>query len=142
MRRRSLPSRVRLPRIGHRDAVDHDLAGGRRQQADHHARDRGLAGAGFADQREGLAAPDVEGDAVDRLQELQLAAFEHAVEPRLRDVEDAAQIPDLDEGGRAHAAVSVAAAVVEMAGDGLRAVRQRLRPLDAAAVEGKARSAD
>ena len=90
--------RLRLPRIRHRDAVDHDLARARRQQADDHARDRGLARAGFADERKGLALPDVEGDAVDRLQEFQMAAFEHAVEPRLRDVEHAAQISDLDEG--------------------------------------------
>src|ERR1043166_6727514 len=66
----SLP-RLRLLRIGHRHAVDGDLTGTRRQAADHHARYRGLAGAGFADQRKGLAAPDVEGDAVDGFEEFE-----------------------------------------------------------------------
>ena len=98
---------LRLLRVGHRDAVDHDLARGRRQQADHHARDRGLARAGFADEREGLALPDVEGDAVDRLEIFEMAAFEHAVEPRLGDVEHAAQVFDVD---KAHAALSFTAA--------------------------------
>ena len=112
-----------------------DFARARRQQSDHHPRDRGLAGAGFADQRKGLALADVEGDAVDGLQKFEMAAFEHAVEPRLRDVEHAAQILDVDEGRRGHAAVLLRGGVVEMAGHGLRAVPERFRPLDAAAVE-------
>ena len=40
---------------------------------------------------------DLEGDVVDGLEELLLAALQHAVEPRLRDVEDAAEIAHLDE---------------------------------------------
>ncbi|MBA7471204.1 hypothetical protein ES707_06505 [subsurface metagenome] len=75
--------RLRLLRVRHRHAVDHDLAGTRRQQADHHARDRGLARAGLADQRKGLAALDIEGDAVHRLEEFEMAAFDHAIEPWL-----------------------------------------------------------
>src|SRR5438876_1039907 len=67
--------RLRLLRIGHRYAVDDHATGTRWQQPDHHARYRGLAGAGFADQRKGLAAPDVEGDAIDRLEVFELAAF-------------------------------------------------------------------
>ena len=50
--------------------------------AEQRQRRRGLAGAGLADQREGLALSDLEADAIDRLQELEMAAFEHAVEPR------------------------------------------------------------
>ena len=96
---------LRLSGIGHRHAVDDHLAGARRQEPDDHARHRGLAGAGFADQRKGLALLDVEGDAVDRLEVLGMTAFEHAVEPRLGDVEHAAQVSGLDEG-RTHAALS------------------------------------
>ncbi|MHC2409023.1 hypothetical protein ACVJGC_001614 [Bradyrhizobium diazoefficiens] len=100
-----LSPRRRLPRIPHRDAVDLDVAGARRQQADHHPRHRGLAGAGLADQRKGLALPDVEGDVIDSLEIFEMPAFQHAVEPGLRDIEDAAQICGLDERG-AHAALS------------------------------------
>ncbi|MGY3293184.1 hypothetical protein ACVWWP_006251 [Bradyrhizobium sp. LM3.6] len=98
------PSR-RLPRVGHRDAVDQDVAGARRQQADDHPRHRGLARAGLSDQCKSLALPDVEGDAVDGLEIFEMAALEHAVEPGLRDVEDAPQTRGLDEGS-AHAALS------------------------------------
>ena len=59
--------------------------------------------------------------AVDRLQEFQMAAFEHPVQPWLGDIEHAAQILDLDKGGRRHAAISLRGGVVEMAGNGLRA---------------------
>ena len=38
-----------------------------------------------------------------------MAAFEHPVEPRFRDVEHAAQIFDIDERRRGHAAFSFAA---------------------------------
>jgi hypothetical protein len=99
--------RLSLLRIRHRHPVDHDIARGRRQQADHHACDRGFAGPGFADEREGLALPDVEGDAVDRFEIFEVPAFDHAIEPGLGDVEHAAQVFDVDE---AHAALSLAAA--------------------------------
>ena len=46
-------------------AVQLDGAGGRRLQAEHGLADRRLAGAGLADQPEGLARGDVEADAVD-----------------------------------------------------------------------------
>src|SRR5262249_44548811 len=97
-------ARLRLPRVGHRDAVDDHIARAWRQKANHHARHRGLAGAGFADQRKSFALPDVEGDAVDRLEILEMAALDHAVEPRLGDVEHAAQAFHLDV---AHAALSL-----------------------------------
>ena len=135
MRRRSTLARLQLPGVAHRNAVDDHFARGRRQQPDHHAGDGGLSRTGFADQRKGLALGDVEGHAVDRFQEFQMAALEHPVEPRLRDIEDATQISDLDEGRRCHAAVSLAAASIEMAGDGLLAVPDRLRPFDPAAIE-------
>ncbi len=93
-----LPARLRLLRIAHRDAVDDHFARSRRQQPDHHARHGGFARAGFADQREGLALDDIEADAVDRLEKFQMAAFQHAIEPWFGDVEDAAQIVDVDEG--------------------------------------------
>ncbi len=70
-----------LARIAHGNAVDHHFARGRRQQPDHHAGNGGFTGAGFADQRKGLALGDVEGHAVDRLQEFEMAAFQHPVEP-------------------------------------------------------------
>ena len=41
----------------------------------------------------------------DQQTEFEAAAFEHAVQPRLRDIEDATQVPDIDERRRAHAAV-------------------------------------
>ena len=103
-RRRWRSAEAALLDIGH--AVDRHLAAGRRQQADHHARHRRLAGAGFADEREGLALGDVEGDAVDRLQVLLLAAFQHPVEPGLGDVEDAAQVFDFDIRTLGHATAS------------------------------------
>ena len=77
--------------VGHRDAVDVTCRRVGGKQADHHARDRRLAGAGFADEREGLALRDLEGDVVDGLEELAPAALDHPVEPGLRDVEDAAR---------------------------------------------------
>ena len=76
-------TRLRLSGVGHRYAVDDDFAGAWRQQAYDHPRDRGLARTGFADQRKGLAAPDIEGHAVDGFQKFEMAAFEHAIEPRL-----------------------------------------------------------
>src|SRR5207244_11768302 len=60
------------------------------------------------DQRKGLAALDVEGDAVDGFEEFEVAALDHAVEPGFRDVEDAAQVFHVDIGG--HAALSLAEA--------------------------------
>ncbi len=46
-------------------AVEHDLSCGDVEQAEHRAADRALAAAGFADERERLAALDVERHAVD-----------------------------------------------------------------------------
>src|SRR5690349_9530179 len=65
---------------------------------------------GLADERERLALPDVEGDAVDRLEEFEMTAFQHTIEPRLGDVEHPAQIAHIDKGGR-HAAVSLTGAL-------------------------------
>ena len=90
----------------HRHAVDRHLAAGGRQQTDDHARHRRLAGAGFAHEREGLAPVDGEGYAIDRLQILLLAAFQHPVEPGLGDVEDAAQVFDFDKRTLGHATAS------------------------------------
>jgi hypothetical protein len=111
-RRRHLQTlaRLRLPDVAHRDAVDDDVAGGRRQQPDHHPRHRGLARSGFSDQRKSLTLGDVEGDAVDRPQKFQVPALDHPIQPRFRDVEHAAQFPNLDKGRRGHAAVSFSAA--------------------------------
>jgi len=80
MRRRNRLRR-QLARV-RRHPIDYDFAGGRRQQPDHHSCDRGLSGAGFADERKGFASADVEVDAVDRLEEFEMTAFEHAIEPR------------------------------------------------------------
>src|SRR5216684_3342932 len=101
---------LQLPGVAHRNAVDDHFARTRRQQPDDHSGDRGLTGAGFADEGKSLAFGDVEGDTVDRFQELQMAAFKHPVQPRLRDVEHATQISDVDKGRGGHAAVSFAAA--------------------------------
>ena len=131
------PARLHLFDGAHRDAVDDDFAGGRRQQPDHHAGHRGLARTGFADEGEGFALGDVEGHAVDGLEKFQMAAFEHPVQPRLRDVEDAAQIFDLDEGRRRHAALSLAAASNRWQATACVALPDRFRPLDPAAVESE-----
>ena len=72
--------------------------------------DGGFSGTGFADQCEGLAFGDVETDVVDGFQKFQMPAFEDTVEPRLGDVEDAAQVFDFDKGLFRHAAVSAVAA--------------------------------
>ncbi len=77
-----LLTRLQLPDIAHRDAVDDDFARRRRQQSDDHPGNRGLSRTGFANQGKRLALPDVEGDAIDRLQEFQMAALKHPVEPR------------------------------------------------------------
>ncbi len=61
-------ARLQLPGVAHRNAVDDNFARCRRQQADDHPGDGGLARAGFADQRESLAFGDIEGDAVDGLE--------------------------------------------------------------------------
>src|SRR5205823_2341957 len=54
-------ARVRLSGIRHRHAVDHDFARAWRQQSHDHPGDRGLSGAGLADERKGLAPPDIDG---------------------------------------------------------------------------------
>ena len=54
--------------IGERDSVDPDPPRGRRKKADHHACDRGLAGAGLADESEGPCTLDLERHVVDRLE--------------------------------------------------------------------------
>ena len=77
-------------------AIEQDAPRRRRNEADDHLGDRRLAGAGFADQRERLAAPDAQGDAVDGLQVLLHVALDDAIEPGLRDVERAREIGDLD----------------------------------------------
>ncbi len=78
------------------------LAGGRRHEPDDHLGDRRFAGAGFADQREGLAPGDREGHVGDRRQQLARQALGQAIEPRLRDVEDATEVLDLDQRRGGH----------------------------------------
>ena len=128
------PARA-LPRGAGVDAVEDDPAARRRVQADEQARDRALAAARFADQRQRLAALDREADVVDRMDELPRLALDHAVEPGRRDVEGLGQAVDLDQRRslkRAHAAP--AAARVQPAGRpgraapaGGRAARRRQR---------------
>src|SRR4029077_1602820 len=104
------PARRQLARARHRNGVNHDFARDRQQKSDDHPRHGGLSGAGFADECKGLTPRDVEGYAVDRLEEFQMTAFEHPIEPRFRNIEDAAQVFDFDKGFRAHAVLSLASA--------------------------------
>src|SRR5262249_56230019 len=67
------------------------------------ATNRGLAGAGLADEAHHLAGLDGEGDVVDRL-DLALTAREHAAVG----VEPGAELADLQQGSRAHAGASKA----------------------------------
>ena len=81
-------------------AVEADHARGRVDDLEHHAGRRGLARAGFADDRDGLAARDREGRVLDRDEVLLLAA----------DLEDLREVLDLHDvvrrrGGRPRAAV-------------------------------------
>ena len=84
-------------RIAHRHAVDDDFAGGRRDQADHHLGDGRFSRAGFADQREGLAPVDRERHLGGGREQPARQPLGHAVEPGLRDIEDAAEALHLDQ---------------------------------------------
>ncbi len=68
-------------------AAELDAPVARRIEPDHQARDGRLAATRLADQRQGLAAAHFERHAVYRAQQPPAFAFEHAVEPRARDVE-------------------------------------------------------
>src|SRR6185369_7949115 len=64
-----------------------------------------LAAAGFADEREGLAAVYLEADAVDRLEPAPPAPFDQPIEDRRRHLEPARQIVEAEERrGVSHAA--------------------------------------
>ena len=95
-------------RVMHRNAVDRHLTRRGRHQTDHHARDRRLAGAGFADQGERLAGIDGKTDIGDGSQKLPRQAFERPIEPGPRDVEDTTEILGHDEM-RGHSAASAGA---------------------------------
>ena len=60
-------AQLRLAEMRDVGAVDRDAAGGRLDQPQDRAADRGLAAAGFADQRERLAGADFQRHAVDRV---------------------------------------------------------------------------
>src|SRR5437870_4977225 len=68
-------------------AVKDNVTGAWRVEADNNASDRRFAAARFADQREGLAAPDREADAVDRLDPGAATALQDALQGRRRYVE-------------------------------------------------------
>ena len=63
-------------------AVEDDLAGGRLVELQDRAAGRGLAAAGLADETEGLALLDLEGDAVDGLDGADLALEDDALGQR------------------------------------------------------------
>ena len=115
----------------------------RRVEPDDQARDRGLAAAGLADERQRLAAADREGR---RRRPRAAAAAARRSSTRLshgaRDVEVAREVASTSTSGawRASAAALMPRAcrgrsVVQPAGGARRAGRQQLGPLDAAAVE-------
>src|SRR6185503_5811532 len=66
----------------------------RRIKAADEARDRGLAAPRLAHERERLAALDLEGNAVDRLEDLPRHVLDHAVKPRRRTAEEFRQVTD------------------------------------------------
>ncbi len=101
MRRRTCSPLRRLLRSGHRHAVDDDVARARRQHARRHLGDGRFPAAGFAHQREGLAPGDGEAHVADRRQQLARQALGQPVEPRLGDVEAAAEMLGLDQRRRA-----------------------------------------
>ena len=96
MRRRS-GRRVAGREVVDAAAVEHDLSGGDVEQPQHGAADRGLAAAGLADQRQRLAALDVERDAVDGMDDA--AACAHKPPPQRKvllevvDLEQSALMP-------------------------------------------------
>ena len=83
-------------------SVEHDLSRGDVEQPQHRAADRGLAAAGFADERQRLAALDVERHAVDGTDRGRLLPEAAAQRKMLL------EIVDLEE--RAHAATASVAA--------------------------------
>jgi hypothetical protein len=103
-------------------AEELDLAARRRVKTHQQARHRALAAAGLADQRQRLAAVDLEAHAVDGAQDRAPLLLQYAVEPGRRDVEELGDVSRLDDrlaGGRgsshglhygAHAAARPAAA--------------------------------
>ena len=88
-----------LAQVGDVDAVEDDLARGRVVEAQQRAPDRGLAAPGLSDEPEGLAALDVDRDAVDRLHVADVAVEHDPAADREPDL----QVLDVDEG-IAHAA--------------------------------------
>ena len=135
MRRRidARPLRAPAPAI---DAVEDDAAARRRVQADEQPRDRALAAAGFADQRERLAALDREADVVDGVDELARLALDDPVQPGQRDVEGLGEALDLDQRRRAHAAACSGRRVQPAGG-----ARRARRPAGRAARRGSGSNA-
>ena len=82
-------------RVGDLLAVELDRARGRVEEPDHEAGDRALPAAGLADEAEGLAAAELERDAVDRLHRADLLLEDDAA----RDREVLDEVVDLEEGG-------------------------------------------
>ena len=98
------PPQGRRGGVGHVGAVEQDAASGRGVQADDQPRDSRLAAPRLANQRQGLAATDREGNAVYRAQAAARLAFQHPVQPGARDVELAADVDELEQRLSGHTA--------------------------------------
>ncbi len=85
-------------------ALDEDLPARRREKAEQHAREGGLAAAGFADEAEHLAPAQGERDAVHRMQ------YALALEEAAGDPEAPLEIAGLEEEGAHDVAASSAPA--------------------------------
>ena len=92
------------------DAVEDDRTAGGLVEAADETRDRRLAAARFAHERERVAALDREAHAIDRAQELPRRALDDTVEPRARNVEVLDELANLDQraiGDRARSTTEV-----------------------------------
>ncbi|MHC2477417.1 hypothetical protein ACVJF0_008394 [Bradyrhizobium elkanii] len=84
-------------------AIEHDLAGGDVEQPQDGAADRRLAAAGFADQREGLAASDLKGHAIHGVDRAGAAAEQAAANRKML-----LEVVDLEQRSTHAAAASLA----------------------------------
>ena len=130
-------------------ALEADLAPARRIEPDREARDRGLAAAALAHERQRGATRDREGYVIDGAQRATRLARQRALQPRLRDVEQFGDPDGLDIGAgpaSTHAPEPQACARtsliahrsglgVEPTGGAGGARLQKLRPLHAATAE-------
>src|SRR5829696_649219 len=103
------PHRPRIE-VRHVGAAEQDAAAGRLEQLHHHLAEGGFAAAGFADNAERLAAPDVEADAVDGANDMPLPPEEPAAERKMLD-----EVAHLEARGGAHAAASSTRSVCQQA---------------------------